>query len=77
MGIDSYDEIFQENRNLPDNTNEQIRLLTLDYENMKHAMKRMFAFSAKTGRENQTTQKWIKLLTLIIVILTLFIAIKK
>lgn len=69
LGIDGYDEIFQENRNLPDNTNEQIRLLTLDNENMKHAMKRMFAFSAKTGLENQKTQEWIKRLTFVIFLL--------
>lgn len=77
LGIDGYDEIFQENRNLPNNTNEQIRLLTLDNENMKHAMKRMFAFSAKTGLENIKTQEWIKWLTFLIVFLTIIIIIKK
>jgi hypothetical protein len=80
LGIDGYDEIFQEDRNLPDNTNEQIRLLTLDNENIKHAMKRMFAFSAKNGLENQNIQEWIKLLTFLILLSTiiqLIILIKK
>ncbi len=72
LGADGYDEIFQVNRNLPNNTDEQIRLMTLDNENMKHAMKRMFAFSAKMGLENQKTQRWIKRLTWIMVIFILF-----
>ena len=72
LGVNGYDEIFQENRNIPNNKDERIYLITLDNENMKHAMKRMLAFSAKMGLENQKIQRGIKWLTWIIVIFMLF-----
>ena len=72
LGADGYDEIFQVDRKLPNDTDEQNRLMTLNNENMKHAMKRMLAFSAKMGLENQKIQRGIKWLTWIIVIFMLF-----